>query len=523
LMKIDACRFHQIMDEKEHHASCMHLPYQHATFTTSTSTNESTSTSTNQPITEMKHLPSHSTAMQQPQLNERILNLEHGNTVAAAQMFSMQVNLEQQTNISEKIAIYRHPLFPLLRILFEKCELATNSIEIINASTFDNEIKTFVTQMAKDQKAFFTNDAEVDGLILKSLQVLRIHLLELEKVNELCKDFCARYISCLKGKLNSDNIMRTLDLSSSPMPSPATAQPQIHIDPTETETPQTVDPTGVRSPSIEHNNNETSQSLSVSQMETSQFNDSQQHSMLRSMSTDSISSSGSQEHFMSVSELTTGFLSKKNKAGKRGVLPKSSTSVLKGWLFQHLVHPYPTEDEKRQLAQQTNLSNLQVNNWFINARRRILQPMLESTSSFLKTNKKSKQQQKNAAQKDWTNTIGVYNAYRTEALQNTNQQSSALQGLVVSATMLPQTSTMFVSMPNGQSQVVVTQPLQLIQVPAQQVPLQATAYIPIAQTHLSTQTPIMTSCPQSIMVPILDNNKPITSYTNVNTHSNVNR
>lgn len=45
-------------------------------------------------------------------------------------------------------------------------------------------------------------------------------------------------------------------------------------------------------------------------------------------------------------------------------------------MFQH---PYPTEDEKRNIAAQTNLTLLQVNNWFINARRRILQPMLEAT------------------------------------------------------------------------------------------------------------------------------------------------
>ena len=43
---------------------------------------------------------------------------------------------------------------------------------------------------------------------MKSIQVLRIHLLELGKVNELCKDFCQRYISCLKVKLNSDNIFK---------------------------------------------------------------------------------------------------------------------------------------------------------------------------------------------------------------------------------------------------------------------------------------------------------------------------
>jgi len=67
------------------------------------------------------------------------------------------------------------------------------------------------------------------------------------------------------------------------------------------------------------------------------------------------------------------------KKQKRGVLPKQATSIMRSWLFQHLVHPYPTEDEKRQIAAQTDLTLLQVNNWFINARRRILQPMLDAS------------------------------------------------------------------------------------------------------------------------------------------------
>ena len=45
--------------------------------------------------------------------------------------------------------------------------------------------------------------------MLMAIQVLRIHLLELEKVQELCKDFCHRYISCLRGKMHSENLLRT--------------------------------------------------------------------------------------------------------------------------------------------------------------------------------------------------------------------------------------------------------------------------------------------------------------------------
>ena len=57
-----------------------------------------------------------------------------------------------------------------------------------------------------------------------------------------------------------------------------------------------------------------------------------------------------------------------------------ATNILRAWLFQHLTHPYPSEDQKKQLAQDTGLSILQVNNWFINARRRIVQPMIDQSN-----------------------------------------------------------------------------------------------------------------------------------------------
>ncbi|KAK3926176.1 Homeobox protein homothorax [Frankliniella fusca] len=53
----------------------------------------------------------------------------------------------------------------------------------------------------------------------------------------------------------------------------------------------------------------------------------------------------------------------KKSQKKRGIFPKVATNILRAWLFQHLTHPYPSEDQKKQLAQDTGLTILQVNNW----------------------------------------------------------------------------------------------------------------------------------------------------------------
>ncbi|KAL3308174.1 Homeobox protein Meis3, partial [Cichlidogyrus casuarinus] len=117
---------------------------------------------------------------------------------------------------------------------------------------------------------------------------------------------------------------------------------------------------------------------------------------------------------------------------KRGIFPKAATNTMRAWLFQHLAtlayrlgqpyasglsfsqlqrlhswllfspclcvirypskqvrltlflsrlqHPYPSEDQKKQLSKDTGLTILQVNNWFINARRRIVQPMIDQSN-----------------------------------------------------------------------------------------------------------------------------------------------
>eukprot|EP01113_Clastostelium_recurvatum_P016667 TRINITY_DN19609_c0_g1_i1.p1 TRINITY_DN19609_c0_g1~~TRINITY_DN19609_c0_g1_i1.p1 ORF type:complete len:209 (-),score=48.32 TRINITY_DN19609_c0_g1_i1:47-673(-) len=63
------------------------------------------------------------------------------------------------------------------------------------------------------------------------------------------------------------------------------------------------------------------------------------------------------------------------KKQRKGILPETSTELLKGWLFAHIKNPYPSEEEKVQLCTQTGLDMTQIANWFINARRRMLQPL----------------------------------------------------------------------------------------------------------------------------------------------------
>ncbi|KAK8683752.1 hypothetical protein V6N13_039802 [Hibiscus sabdariffa] len=58
-------------------------------------------------------------------------------------------------------------------------------------------------------------------------------------------------------------------------------------------------------------------------------------------------------------------------------LPESSVSVLRAWLCEHFLHPYPKDSEKIMLARQTGLTRNQVANWFINARVHLWKPMVE--------------------------------------------------------------------------------------------------------------------------------------------------
>ncbi|KAG7467286.1 hypothetical protein MATL_G00151750 [Megalops atlanticus] len=320
---------------------------------------------------------------------------------------------ETQTSMdADKESIYRHPLFPLLALLFEKCELSTQGSDCVTSASFNVDIENFVRTQEKEGKAFFSDDPDLDNLMVKAIQVLRIHLLELEKVSDLCKDFCSRYIACLKTKMNSETLLSG-EASSS-------------YSPVQTQTPSsftgTLSPQGIVVPAsaLQQGNvtvttvNPTQVVAGMSPWHTTHTGGTvyqpvtvvtpQGQVVTQTLSPGTIRIQNTQLQLQLNQDLSLFNHDDGSSKNKRGVLPKHATNVMRSWLFQHIGHPYPTEDEKKQLATQTNLTLLQVNNWFINARRRILQPMLDASSSETPKAKK-KTPQNRPLQRFWPDSI----------------------------------------------------------------------------------------------------------------------
>ncbi|CAM8878396.1 unnamed protein product [Rhodiola kirilowii] len=63
-----------------------------------------------------------------------------------------------------------------------------------------------------------------------------------------------------------------------------------------------------------------------------------------------------------------------SKKKKKGKLPKDAKQTLLGWWSDHYKWPYPTEADKIALAECTGLDQKQINNWFINQRKRHWKP-----------------------------------------------------------------------------------------------------------------------------------------------------
>ncbi|KAJ1293411.1 hypothetical protein BS78_01G066200 [Paspalum vaginatum] len=66
-----------------------------------------------------------------------------------------------------------------------------------------------------------------------------------------------------------------------------------------------------------------------------------------------------------------------SKRKKKGKLPKEARQKLLHWWELHYKWPYPSETEKLALVETTGLDQKQINNWFINQRKRHWKPASE--------------------------------------------------------------------------------------------------------------------------------------------------
>lgn len=72
-----------------------------------------------------------------------------------------------------------------------------------------------------------------------------------------------------------------------------------------------------------------------------------------------------------------------NFKNKRLNYPNKVVRVLKGWLERNILDPYPSEDQKEEFCEKTGLEMNQINNWFINARRRILPQLKRNYEKYI--------------------------------------------------------------------------------------------------------------------------------------------
>ncbi|CAF1265545.1 unnamed protein product [Adineta steineri] len=420
---------------------------------------------------------------------------------------SNSVNVDNQVK-QQKDMIYSHPLFPLLALIFEKCELATCTPrdlggpgDVCSSESFNDDIAEFTKQLQKDPN-YITTNPELDNV-----------------VHELCDNFTHRYITCLKGKLPMDLVIDERDSNVSSSKSgdeddqdddPGSPQPPHglppHPPPTSSRSSSynqhspdgSTTPSGYNLPhqpkslrSSSHCSSMTTTSqltplvsphhfghsshhhhlqpppppppsthfqqqlplppppphpsysnhllgnntghhpsvlthLSQQQQQQQQhFHQQPNHHSIHNDDTQSTHSSSdantpntNQTTMTNMANTTNSYHilhdnnsetgdnfdnsvgsggdntggeddlddNSKKRQKKRGIFPKVATNIMRAWLFQHLTHPYPSEEQKKQLAQDTGLTILQVNNsltdtqWFINARRRIVQPMIDQSN-----------------------------------------------------------------------------------------------------------------------------------------------
>ena len=313
-----------------------------------------------------------------------------------------------------------HPLYPLLQILIDKTVayrsiLTTSDPEKLlgflsqqeSPNNFIYEIQDLVKRNEQEYTPLFTEDKEINTIVLFSIKILYVYFLDLHKCCSLSHTFVQNYSDVLiRNRQRTDSALvhsalkevngKTNSITSHLTPEALHKIPNNNLIKELVERPD---------PKLFRNKNDIIFESITKSNDRIQFaeegiyfrktneipkypikaDDSNFPKPPMILPPDpqarNWSFSTADKHFASTTPPSVpNGAPTTPRFTKRSNLPRPAVDILKSWLFQHLVHPYPTEEEKRLLAQQTNLNLTQVNNWFINARRRILQPMLEPRS-----------------------------------------------------------------------------------------------------------------------------------------------
>lgn len=222
---------------------------------------------------------------------------------------------------------------------------------------------------------------------MNMILVLKINLIEIEKVHELCTDFVEQYVETLKVKLNSDNIFNIdeeddqpnqpdeLDLNTKSKKQKknfskklgkvstefCTASTPIKNESLPFEISSNVSLSKIKFNMFSNDKNdnsnqsETSNNLSIdSQEDANNLCDNNNHYLNDSTNEDDlddfeenlsikshVSTYAEKSSSSSSSCINKSYSSNNddsiNSKNKRGILPKNATNVMKKWLFQHIV------------------------------------------------------------------------------------------------------------------------------------------------------------------------------------------
>mmetsp|Transcript_33844 Transcript_33844/g.39048 ORF Transcript_33844/g.39048 Transcript_33844/m.39048 type:complete len:165 (+) Transcript_33844:397-891(+) len=98
-----------------------------------------------------------------------------------------------------------------------------------------------------------------------------------------------------------------------------------------------------------------------------------------------------ENHQNNIEEAKEESLKWRGKAATRSNYSSAVTNLLMEWLKNHLNNPYPSEEDRIRLCEETGLTRKQLRIWLIDARRRKLEKMKEKATHARKYRKREEE------------------------------------------------------------------------------------------------------------------------------------